>query len=62
MSNEIDHQECLSTIIKYMRGEINLHDAEIYLDKFGFDRASVNEVLNETERSNIVSIKQNQKE
>ena len=48
----------LSTVIKYIHGEINLNDAENYLDYLGFEKESVTKVLTSTERSNIVSINQ----
>ena len=58
MTNKIDHEKILSTVIKYIHGEINLNDAENYLDYLGFEKESVTKVLTSTERSNIVSINQ----
>lgn len=62
MTSKIDHEEFISTVIKYMRGEINLSEAETYLDYLGFEKESVTKVLKNTERSNIISINQKSKE
>ena len=45
MTNKIDHEKILSTVIKYIHGEINLNDAENYLDYLGFEKESVTKVL-----------------
>ena len=62
MTSKIDHEEFLSTVIKYMRGEINLNDAETYLDYLGFEKDSITKVLKNTVRSNVISITQKSKE
>ena len=56
MTNKIEPEEFLLTVIKYIHGEINLNQAKSFLDHFGFEKESVAKVLLKTERSNIIPI------
>jgi hypothetical protein len=54
MKGELDAASCLNIVIKYVRGETNLHEAVLKLDYYGLEKKSAKNILIDTERDNVI--------
>ena len=57
----LDATASLQIVVDFIRGNINLDEAKHKLYTLGFDEESVEKILMETPRDNIVSIKKTKK-